>query len=1496
MISDLEFYSDTNKHLLEVCDRCIFIRYLHNSHYEIYYNRKSYEATFSTKIDTENPDFDPVRILLNYCDSRSYYILSGEAKRSPVDENILLDSPNDLFTEKDIKFLYQTKFEQKRLQGLIYRKDIYQLVQWRSYQSVYNLLFREWFTMASKTLGGDTTLVERLMKMETNDKIAVILFPILFTNVTKFRYASIFLQKLDSGAFSILDMNSTSFTSLHMKHNEFFELIYDVTKTTVYSLDQLEVLIELGLIKLPDPADLDVYRRHIFYLTYQWTRSDGSLYNQLFDQLGLPANNTLDGHECSYILEVIENLIPKCMDHSKKRLLYLLSILFYFYMQDSRDQNSPINTIHTRLYKHFYMFSADFSVGDRLDEYLEESISFLYVKDDFFASHLSKIKNVCKPSNQNNWAEDIMKKLWMPLKVFEKENHFNWLLYLVLVNDIQMSTNKSQFFEEVTKDDGRKQILPFSVQPYRELMYESVKRLFGQKNMTALTNAIIKFVEGTKYGNQSNVSINRDLVTRELKSLKTALQYYMGYMDTTHIVLAQEINNTIEQHHHSKQSCTLDNKTIWDIKIQDNEIKKRSTNFEVIDLDESNTQIGEEQGRDHVSDVKQTIMSKSDKNIIRERYKKEKLQRLFSHALILSFHKYFTKKVSHQSSRLIPLPDDEEFVPIQEKVLPKLKSSKDFMWHKEANDVYTISSTDICINIAGLYKIDYMQMHDRLINDRLDDKIIDAMIFLMMKERYHLKADTVYSNQTFRPVALPCIFNTAIEDRQYVLASKILQNSLKQAFGSDIFLFDMLLIPINVTNDHWYLVVIDFKFERCFALDSNDGYTTYNEKKKLEPSPLEHAKIEKVTKMFAFLYLYANNDVRDYLNDNVDRFKYYRGNELVPMQQDEKSCGVFVVMNLYSILKYQRLTNILQANMIEDFRVFMFYTFSHFHKVNLDQTMADDIKSEHSIFRRSGDDLITSSEVQNVKQELKMTNAYEDKNLRNLAQLTKNTIKRREKTGDTIVISDTEDENNDDDDTDTESDVTESKSQDKKGSETKAKQSTTLRPGDIKRRELPRLKIKSAHERNMDAKRKKETQKMKKLANLKKREASHSMGKDGLRRELIDSNRKFKLEFKTRNFWLKENDELFTQCENELRRMTRMMVTRYIGHHKAEKRFYLSSSSRANIYNNNMSGNLEIYRLHQEFIDSVEKDTTNGEAYHQLFATTIPLHDGWYDMADVPGNFFRNDLEKFYRNERAAYAFDKKDFTHLIYKVSDQCIYGRIYSGRSFSQTLYYETKLSQDYIQTERIEHIAKKARNKPGVDQSLRTQAASDQDQSICSKQDPEIRYIQGKKNRCFQYGLLSCLAYLKKKSQKKSNKKSLPNYLMNVEKVIKENTVSLGGKSLIKRTNDLMTRNHWQVQSYNMNSKKRKRDDTSMILDLMNYNEGDQIMLVNLIDNDGVTNHYVAICDEYIFDSNFERALPLNIANLSICCGSKIQKKIFQGFGTVLDYRASTKIKAS
>ena len=56
--------------------------------------------------------------------------------------------------------------------------------------------------------------------------------------------------------------------------------------------------------------------------------------------------------------------------------------------------------------------------------------------------------------------------------------------------------------------------------------------------------------------------------------------------------------------------------------------------------------------------------------------------------------------------------------------------------------------------------------------------------------------------------------------------------------------------------------------------------------------------------------------------------------------------------------------------------------------------------------------------------------------------------------------------------------------------------------------------------------------------------------------DLIDPKKKFKLEYKTRNHWIQENNDLYTQCENELESMTRMMKTKFIGYHKTERNFY----------------------------------------------------------------------------------------------------------------------------------------------------------------------------------------------------------------------------------------------------------------------------------------------------------------------------------------------------
>ena len=443
-----------------------------------------------------------------------------------------------------------------------------------------------------------------------------------------------------------------------------------------------------------------------------------------------------------------------------------------------------------------------------------------------------------------------------------------------------------------------------------------------------------------------------------------------------------------------------------------------------------------------------------------------------------------------------------------------------------------------------------------------------------------------------------------------------------------------------------------------------------------------------------------------------------------------------------------------------------------------------------------------------------------------------------------------------------------------------------MREGDVAHPRKDNSQKTTALQRHRNITARKESRKIEKM----NQNTRHKL--QGFTDRVIAPERRFKLELKKFNDWGKEKQDFFTQCEDELQRMTKMKKATYIGYHKAEQRFYLSSSNRANIYNNTLRGNLEIYKLHQEFINQVEKDERNGALYRNFFKYTLPNHDeSWYKLDRFENDLFTKDLDKFYTNEIAAYAFDKKDFTHLVCK-DDNNIWGRIYSGnmtakQKHKKILYHEAKLTQHYIEEEGLHKAVGRAREKPGQEIKINTLAASDQDQSICSKNDPGIYYIQGKKNLCFQYSLLSCLVYLQRRNTIEKYRKK---QLINAEKALAKTIKKLVGKELIQRTNFTMGENYWDVLSFNALSKRKDIYSSTILQDLFDYREGDQIIMANLRDNDGATNHYVAICDDYIFDSNFVRALPLNEENLSICCGSKYKKKIFQGFGNLLVYRSA------
>jgi len=137
------------------------------------------------------------------------------------------------------------------------------------------------------------------------------------------------------------------------------------------------------------------------------------------------------------------------------------------------------------------------------------------------------------------------------------------------------------------------------------------------------------------------------------------------------------------------------------------------------------------------------------------------------------------------------------------------------------------------------------------------------------------------------------------------------------------------------------------------------------------------------------------------------------------------------------------------------------------------------------------------------------------------------------------------------------------------------------------------------------------------------------------------------------------------------------MKCKFVGYHDKEKRYFVSTSSRANILFNTMTGTKEIFQLHDEFIADILKQFTGEEkkSYDYFFHRTLVQHkNNWHTLDEV----LQDQLASFYRTERAALAFDTKDCSHLIYKKNNNEVYGRIYSGAAqLKKYLYHENELT---------------------------------------------------------------------------------------------------------------------------------------------------------------------------------------------------------------------------
>ena len=71
IISDMGYHSITYEHLFEETECFILLRFLDNSHWELFYDRNDNCAIFSTKLTAKNR---PYYQIMKFCDPRTKYI------------------------------------------------------------------------------------------------------------------------------------------------------------------------------------------------------------------------------------------------------------------------------------------------------------------------------------------------------------------------------------------------------------------------------------------------------------------------------------------------------------------------------------------------------------------------------------------------------------------------------------------------------------------------------------------------------------------------------------------------------------------------------------------------------------------------------------------------------------------------------------------------------------------------------------------------------------------------------------------------------------------------------------------------------------------------------------------------------------------------------------------------------------------------------------------------------------------------------------------------------------------------------------------------------------------------------------------------------------------------------------------------------------------------------------------------------------------------------
>ena len=162
-------------------------------------------------------------------------------------------------------------------------------------------------------------------------------------------------------------------------------------------------------------------------------------------------------------------------------------------------------------------------------------------------------------------------------------------------------------------------------------------------------------------------------------------------------------------------------------------------------------------------------------------------------------------------------------------------------------------------------------------------------------------------------------------------------------------------------------------------------------------------------------------------------------------------------------------------------------------------------------------------------------------------------------------------------------------------------------------------------------------------------------------------------------------------------------------------------------------------------------------------------------------------------------------------------------------------------------------------------------DKDQNTSN---PTVKYRQGNKQLCFPNSLCSALFYLRQKS----NNQQLHDLIQDIQ----GQKDPLGEKSIINHVKECMDRAKWSVKNI---TKALKKITLDLFIKFVRENEN-TIFVVQLGTDNMEYNHWVAVVNNFIFDSNRENSDILSKDGLDSCCAGVSN---FYKFKKIYEYQA-------